>query len=188
MISDDESEDKAAAAAADDDDEQLAGEEQQHQQQVAEGKPTPNSDAMHVDLADDDQQQHELMILSDDDAQQQQQQVGQDDGTSTGQQRKGSPEAAAAAAATSGWQPPIPLDGSVEVTEQQLLDLLPQFHSVHAEECPECAASLQVAAAGHQEVKQQLEVQRAAFGKLLSGTVQEVLEPGVTYYLVPRCG
>lgn len=180
VISDDDSEgpqrsqrfaDRNAAAAVVV--QQPSGKTAQQQQVELEA----NSDAMHVDLVDD--VQDEPVILSDDN--EQQQQAEQCDG----QQRTGSPEAAAAAAPPA-WQSPLPLDGSVELTEQQLVDVLPEFHSVHAEECPECAASLQVAAAGHQEVKQQLEVQRAAFGKLLSGTVQEVLEPGVTYYLVPR--
>lgn len=136
------------------------------EQQQADG------DAIHVDLAEDEvsepvEEQHNEQQQGE---QQQQEQRGM------------SPEAAAAL----GWQFNLPLDGSVSVSEQQLLELLPVFHSVHAEECQDCAASLQEAAAGHQEVKQQLDTQRAAFGKLLNGNVQEVLQPGVTYYLVPK--
>ncbi|KAF8072683.1 UBP26 [Scenedesmus sp. PABB004] len=93
---------------------------------------------------------------------------------------------AAAAAAASAWQLALPLDGSVELSEAALLEALPSFHSVHAAECEACAASLQEAAAGHQEARAAVEVQRAALGKLLSSSVQESLEPGAPYYLVPN--
>ncbi|KAF6259483.1 hypothetical protein COO60DRAFT_1001164 [Scenedesmus sp. NREL 46B-D3] len=53
-------------------------------------------------------------------------------------------------------------------------------------DCQACKASLAEAVVGHQEVKQQLEVQRAALSKLLAGSVNESLEPGAAYYLVPN--
>jgi hypothetical protein len=88
--------------------------------------------------------------------------------------------------AVQGWNPPFPLDGSVAVTEQQLLASLASFHSVHATECNDCAESLREAAAGQQEARSALEAQRAVLHKLLQGNVQESLEPGQQYYLVPK--
>lgn len=104
----------------------------------------------------------------------------------------GSAEAAAAGGGPAvppppcGWQPPFRLDGSVPLTVEMLLGVLPEFHSAHAMDCAECAASLEEAVAGHQEVKAQVEVQRATLGKLAAAGVTEVLEPGLTYYLVPK--
>lgn len=90
------------------------------------------------------------------------------------------------ASAAVGWQFPLNLDGSIELTEEQLLEHLPEFNSANAMTCEVCRTSLQQAAAGHQEVKQQLDAQRAAFGKVLNNNVQEMLDPGVNYYLVPK--
>lgn len=101
------------------------------------------------------------------------------------QQQQGEERAAAATVLTS-WQCPIPLDGSVEVTEKQLLDILPSFHSVHAMECQQCCDTLNKAKEDHQGAKQQLEAQKQALSKLLAGSVPENLEPNVPYYLVPK--
>lgn len=86
----------------------------------------------------------------------------------------------------SQWQFPLPLDGSVELSEQQLLQHLPEFAVASSFDCEQCALRWQEATAGHQEVKQQLEGQKQVLSKLLTGTITEVLEPGVTYYLVPK--
>lgn len=127
-----------------------------------------------VEVQDSDTEQHQ---------EQQQEQHEQQQGA----ERAGSPGAAAGAiAALASWQFPVSLDGSVEVTEEQLLQALPSFHSVHAMECEQCRASLQEAAAGHQEVKQLMEAQKQALSKLLVGSVTENLEQGVAYYLVPK--
>jgi hypothetical protein len=140
--------------------------------------------------ASSDQQQQqqrssvkEEVILQDSDDEQQQQQ---------GEERAGSrasslsTAAAAASSAAGSWQLPVALDGSVDVTEEQLRQLLPAFYSFQDMDCEVCKASLHEAVVGHQEAKQQLEVQRAALSKLLAGSVTESLEPGATYYLVPK--
>lgn len=134
------------------------------------------------------QQQHisvkEEVDLQDSDNEQQQQQQCEERAGS----RATSPStaAAAAAAAAGSWQLPIPLDGSVEVTEAQLRELLPSFASFQAFDCEVCKASLAEAVVGHQEAKQQLEAQRAALAKLLAGSVNESLDPSREYYLVPK--
>jgi hypothetical protein len=147
-----------------------------------EATPAASSDQHHQQQ----QQQHqddakEEVILQDSDDEQQQQQSEERAGS-----RTTSPSAAAGPAAAGSWQLPIPLDGSVEVTEQQLKQLLPEFFSIHSMDCEVCKASLAKAVVGHQEAKQQLEVQRAALSKLLAGSVTESLEPGAAYYLVPK--
>lgn len=125
------------------------------------------------------------MIDADTDAEQQEQQ--QPDGAPA--DRASSPGAAAdaaAAAAPGSWQLPFKLNGSEQLTQQQLLDVLPEFQVVNAYVCQECSAHLQEATAGHQGLKQQLEGQRQVLSKLLASTVTEALEQGVTYYLVPK--
>jgi hypothetical protein len=87
---------------------------------------------------------------------------------------------------SSGWHLGLPLDGSVELTEDMLLDKLPVFHSMSSLDCSLCQQQLQAAASGHQEVKAAADAQRAALKRLMQGCVQEVLEPGVQYYLVPK--
>jgi hypothetical protein len=150
-----------------------------------EATPAASSDAQQQQQ----QQQQEdgvkdEVILQDSDDEQQQQQPQQ--GEERAGSRATSPSAAAGPAAAGSWQLPVPLDGSVEVTEQQLKQLLPEFFSIHSMDCEVCKASLAEAVVGHQEVKQQLEVQRAALSKLLAGSVTESLEPGAAYYLVPK--
>ena len=144
----------------------ISGDQQQQQQQQQQ-----TSVKEEVDLQDSDNEQ------------QQQQQCEERAGS-----RATSPStaAAAAAAAAGSWQLPIPLDGSVEVTEQQLRELLPSFASFQAFDCEVCKASLAEAVVGQQEAKQQLEAQRAALAKLLAGSVNESLDPSRVYYLVPK--
>jgi hypothetical protein len=152
-----------------------------------EATPAASSD-QQKEQQQQQQQEHngvkDEVVLADSDDEQQQQQQGEERAGS----RATSPSAAASAAAPAAgsWQLPVPLDGSVEVTEDQLKQLLPSFHSCHAMDCQVCKASLAEAVIGHQEVKQQLEVQRAALSKLLAGSVTESLEPGLAYYLVPK--
>ncbi|WIA08663.1 hypothetical protein OEZ85_008090 [Tetradesmus obliquus] len=134
------------------------------------------------------QQQHisvkeEVDLQDSDNEQQQQQQCEERAGSRATSPRTA---AAAAAAAAGSWQLPIPLDGSVEVTEAQLRELLPSFASFQAFDCEVCKASLAEAVVGHQEAKQQLEAQRAALAKLLAGSVNESLDPSREYYLVPN--
>jgi hypothetical protein len=147
-----------------------SSDQQQHQQQQQQQQQDGVKDEVILQDSDDEQQQ------------QQQQQQGEERAGS----RATSPSAAAGPAAAGSWQLPIPLDGSVEVTEQQLKQLLPEFFSIHSMDCEVCKAILAEAVVGHQEVKQQLEVQRAALSKLLAGSVTESLEPGAAYYLVPK--
>jgi hypothetical protein len=122
------------------------------------------------------QQDADVVLVDDSDAGQQQQAGGS----------KAASPASAAAQQAGGWQLPLPLDGSVPLTAAALLAHLPVHSAVHAMECHECAASLQQAAAGHQEVKAAVEGQKQVLGKLMAPGVTEVLEPGVAYYLVPK--
>jgi hypothetical protein len=147
-----------------------------------EATPAASSDQQQQQQQQEGIKEEINLQESDDEQQQPQQQQGEERAGS----RATSPSAAAAPAAAGSWQLPIALDGSVEVTEQQLKQLLPEFYSVHSMDCEVCKASLAEAVVGHQEVKQQLEVQRAALSKLLAGSVTESLEPGAAYYLVPK--
>jgi hypothetical protein len=148
--------------------------QQQHQEQEQLEQQQPLVIAANGDVT---------MIDADTDAEQQQ----QPDGAPA--DRAGSPGAAAdaaAAAAPGSWQLPFKLDGSEQLTQQQLLDVLPEFQVVNAYVCEKCSAHLQEATAGHQGLRQQLEGQRLELSKLLAGVVTEALEQGVTYYLVPK--
>jgi hypothetical protein len=93
---------------------------------------------------------------------------------------------AGAPAGASSWQLPFPLDGSELLSESKLLQALPEFTVSNDFACPDCESSLKEAAEGHQEVKQQLEGQKQALGKLLAGNITEALQEGAAYYLVPK--
>lgn len=151
------------------------------QQQQQDGQQPP--EVQVIDDADMD------AAMTDTDRQQEQQQQQGADGAAD---RASSPGGAADAgegvggpAGSTRWRLPFPVDGSVPLSEEQLLQALPEF-SVMAYDCETCSASLQEAAAGHEEVKQQLEGQKQALGKLLAGCATETLEEGVLYYLVPK--
>jgi len=161
-----------------DDDVVILDSPQQPKQQEQQQQAGPGSDGDDVCMVDADPLQQQ---------QQEQQQPGATGGRVSPETPEGADAAAAAAAGPpSGWQLPFPLDGSVPLSERLLLQHLPEFHVANVYDCAECAATLQEAAAGHQEVKQQLEGQKQTLGKLLAGTVHEALEPGVTYCLVPK--
>jgi hypothetical protein len=153
--------------------------DKQQQQQQQDGQQPP--EVQVIDDADTD------VVMTDTDGQQQQQGAdGAADRASSPGAAADAGEGAAGTPADPGrWQLPFALDGSVPLSEEQLLEALPEF-SAMAYDCEACSASLQEAAAGHQEAKQQLEGQKQALGKLLAGNVTEALEEGVLYYLVPK--
>lgn len=96
----------------------------------------------------------------------------------------GAADQAGNAQAAPGPSPP-PATASLEELTAAAAASVKRF-PLSSEECPICLAGLRSAAEQQQEVKGALEEERAALGSLASGSIVLQLEPGETYYLLPK--